>query len=183
MNRDKLKSVIKALAAEGRALQQRIQQASGLERHALWDQKRCLGRRARAALLGYGFVRGVPYPRIEPRCHEGNRPQAAALAANAEPGGPGPPFGDRIGRVQDLERGRAPALVGATERPHRLAFGGTDHHALGRQALHRHPARPCSRTPSRAGLPCPPAVWRRAPGRRPSVVRTLQLPRSAGRRE
>jgi hypothetical protein len=79
-----LKNSVKALAAEGAALRAAIQQASGPERHRLWGEKRRVGSQARQALLAYGFARGVPYRRIEPRCREGNQAQPAAITRALE---------------------------------------------------------------------------------------------------
>jgi len=70
MDRQTLKNRIKDLAAEGRALRGRIQQTRGLERHALWNEKRSVGAKARITLLAYGFLRGMPYRRIEAHWHE-----------------------------------------------------------------------------------------------------------------
>lgn len=83
-----LKNSVKALAAEGAALRVAIQQASGAERHRLWGEKRRVGGQARDALLAYGFARGMPYRRIEPRCREGNRAQPAWITRALEPFGP-----------------------------------------------------------------------------------------------
>src|SRR5262249_21512012 len=79
MTRDALKTRIKDLAGQGRGLRERIQATSGLERHALWLEKRRIGRQARAAFLAYGFLRGVPYERIERHCHRDGRPQPVPL--------------------------------------------------------------------------------------------------------
>ena len=70
MTRDDLKNRIKNLSEEGRTLRAKIQAAAGPERHALWNEKRAIGRKARVSLLAYGFLRGVPYRRIEPRRHD-----------------------------------------------------------------------------------------------------------------
>jgi hypothetical protein len=67
-----LKSQICAAAREGQAIQKKIQTTRADERHALWNQKRALGRQTRQLLLAYGYVRGVAYRRIEPRCRRDN---------------------------------------------------------------------------------------------------------------
>src|SRR5262245_1065400 len=81
MTREDLKTRIKDLAEQGHRLRDRIRATSGLERHAVWNEKRALGRQARAALLAYGFLRGVPYARIEARCHPERRLRPAVLLA------------------------------------------------------------------------------------------------------
>lgn len=65
-----LRSEIKRLADEGRSFHPRIRAASGLERHALRNEKWDLGQEARHLLLAYAFLRGVPYRVLEPRCRE-----------------------------------------------------------------------------------------------------------------
>jgi len=77
----KIKETIKLLASEGRSIHEEIRRSAGLERHALWNKKREVGRKARAVLLLYGLLRGVPYHRIEPRCREHNGPGASWLLA------------------------------------------------------------------------------------------------------
>jgi hypothetical protein len=84
MTRHELKTRIKDLAAEGRALRGRIQTTSGPERHALWNEKRRVGRRARAALLAYAFLRGVPHERMEPRCRPSDLLYPGVLAQRWE---------------------------------------------------------------------------------------------------
>ena len=79
MTRDDVRARIADLAAQGRRLRNRIQTTAGLERHALWNDKRAVGRQARAALLAYGFLRGVPYSRIEPHCRPGGRLRTVQL--------------------------------------------------------------------------------------------------------
>ena len=81
MTREDLKAKIKDWAAQGKALRGRIQASAGPERHALWNEKRAVGAEARVALLAYGFLRGVPYARIEPHCRPHGRPRVAALLA------------------------------------------------------------------------------------------------------
>lgn len=80
MTRDELKTLIRDLATEGRAIQSRIGETQGLERHALWNEKRRVGRRARAALLAYAYVRAVPYRRVEPKCKPGHALYDGSLA-------------------------------------------------------------------------------------------------------
>jgi hypothetical protein len=84
MTRHELKTRIKDLAAEGQALRQRIRTTSGPERHALWNEKRRVGRRARAALMAYAFLRGVPHARMEPRCRPSDLLHAGLLARRWE---------------------------------------------------------------------------------------------------
>jgi hypothetical protein len=72
MTQEELKARIKQLAAEGCVLRNRILQTHGPERHALWNEKRTVGRRARAALLAYAYMRGVPRSRLEPVRSVGN---------------------------------------------------------------------------------------------------------------
>ena len=79
MTRGTLKARIKDAAARGRAVRHRINEAAGLERYALWNEKRSIGDEARVALLAYGFLRGVPYRRIEPHCRPGHELQPARL--------------------------------------------------------------------------------------------------------
>jgi hypothetical protein len=84
MTRHELKTRIKDLAAEGSALRERIRTTSGSERHALWNEKRRVGRRARAALLAYAFLRGVPHARMEPRCRPSDLLHPGMLARKWE---------------------------------------------------------------------------------------------------
>jgi hypothetical protein len=79
MTRDDLKTRIKELAAEGAAFREKIRRTSGLERHALWNEKRRVGRRARAALMAYAYLRGVPHARMEPRCRPSDLLHAGIL--------------------------------------------------------------------------------------------------------
>jgi hypothetical protein len=79
MNREILKNRIKDLAQQGRALRARIQTTKGPERHALWNEKRAIGRKARVSLLAYGFLRGVPYRAIEPRRNDDGLPIPSVL--------------------------------------------------------------------------------------------------------
>jgi len=74
-----LKSQISEAARKGRSIHTKIQACRGDARHALWNEKRALGRRARYLLLAYGYLRGIPYRRIEPRCHRDNDAQAHPL--------------------------------------------------------------------------------------------------------
>ena len=93
-----LKNNVKALAAQGAALRVAIHQTAGPERHRLWCEKRRVGAEARRALLAYGFARGVPYRRIEPRCREGNPARAAWIAHALEPLGAAAPAAGAIDR-------------------------------------------------------------------------------------
>jgi hypothetical protein len=79
-----LKAQIRDLAQQGREVRNHIRCASGLARDALWNDKRAIGRHARGLLLVYGYLRGVPYRRIEPRCHEGGDAHAALLTRTAQ---------------------------------------------------------------------------------------------------
>jgi hypothetical protein len=81
MTRDDLKVKIKDLASQGHLLRGRIQRTAGLERHALWNEKRSIGQQARAALLAYGFLRGVSYHRIEGHCRADGRLRPSQLLA------------------------------------------------------------------------------------------------------
>lgn len=54
------------LAKEGREIHKKIGTAKGLDRYRLWADKRVVGEDARAALLAYAYLRGVPYRVVEP---------------------------------------------------------------------------------------------------------------------
>jgi hypothetical protein len=75
-----LKSQISEAAREGQSLRTKIHACRGDARHVLWNEKRALGRRTRCLLLTYGYLRDVPYHRIEPRCHRDNHAQWYRLA-------------------------------------------------------------------------------------------------------
>lgn len=69
--KEQLKSVVKELAAESHRIRvERIRPTKGPDRAAAWWAKRAVGRRARATLLAYAFVRGIPYRCVEPKTHE-----------------------------------------------------------------------------------------------------------------
>lgn len=74
-----LKIEVKRLAAQGKNIAKLIQQSSGLTRYSFWQDKRSLGIETRYHLLAYGFLRGLSYERIEPRCRLGNEPRTYAL--------------------------------------------------------------------------------------------------------
>lgn len=56
---------IKRLASDGRAKNALISASSGPERHAARQAKAGIGSTARAFLLAYAMMRGVPYDRLE----------------------------------------------------------------------------------------------------------------------
>jgi hypothetical protein len=60
-----LKTEIKRLADEGRALNKEISSVSDLERYTLRYRKWTVGRNARAYLLAYAFLREVPHKILE----------------------------------------------------------------------------------------------------------------------
>src|SRR5262249_21942829 len=80
MDISSLKSQVSHAAREGRDIRHKIGRTQGRERHALWNEKRAVGRRCRCLLLAYGYARGISYRKIEPRCHSGNEPQWQTLA-------------------------------------------------------------------------------------------------------
>lgn len=74
-----LKEEIKALAAQGRAMNPRIQAAAGRERHSLRVEKAEVGDRARHALLAYAMLRGIPRSALEQTC--AREPSAELICA------------------------------------------------------------------------------------------------------
>lgn len=60
-----LKSKIRGLELEGQKIRRKIEKSSGLDRFGWWNVKRELGSYTRAHLLAYGFLRGVPYEKME----------------------------------------------------------------------------------------------------------------------
>lgn len=138
-----VQSLIHTHTEQGRAIRLRIAASSGPDRHALWNEKRAVGRRTRYLLLLYGCLRGIPYRRIEPRCHQDNGAQPLELIAAAQSIGlvAGPkteaaapadaivrafraavtrdPLPGATGWILELERSRAlfAAWIGAAESP------------------------------------------------------------------
>lgn len=74
-----LKEEIKRLAEQGRVIVKDIHASSGLQRYALWNEKRMVGTEARYALLAYACLRGIPYERVEAPCRKGNEPSATRV--------------------------------------------------------------------------------------------------------
>ncbi|MFA5203055.1 MAG: hypothetical protein WC708_01505 [Lentisphaeria bacterium] len=60
-----LKTEIKRLANDGRALNKEISSTDDIERHVLRREKALIGRKAREYLLAYAFLRGIPYKVLE----------------------------------------------------------------------------------------------------------------------
>jgi hypothetical protein len=60
-----LKEEIKRLADEGRAQNALLAPTTGAERQAVRARKWAVGREARARLLAYALLRGVPYGSLE----------------------------------------------------------------------------------------------------------------------
>ena len=71
----RMRGKILTLAYEGVQIRAKIRTSRALQRHRHWNEKRGVGKQARAWLLVYGFARDVPFERIERRNHEGNQPQ------------------------------------------------------------------------------------------------------------
>jgi hypothetical protein len=64
----KIKEKIKELAAKGTKIRKEvINKTSGKDRYYAWEDKRMFGAEARTYLLVYGFLRGMPYRKIEPK--------------------------------------------------------------------------------------------------------------------
>ena len=66
---------IRELEAESRAIGTRVRSLKGLDRHQARQDKRDLGSTTRLLLLTYGFLRGVPYERIERNVDKLNNPR------------------------------------------------------------------------------------------------------------
>lgn len=80
-----LKSQIKTLASQGKAIHRQIielraQPDTGPERCQLWMNKRAVGAEARRVLLAYAYARGVPYKAVEPNAVPGNIPWEGDIA-------------------------------------------------------------------------------------------------------
>lgn len=80
-----LKSQIKTLASQGKALHKQIielraQPDTGPERCQLWMDKRAVGAQARRLLLAYAYLRGMPYKAVEPKSVPGNIPWCGDIA-------------------------------------------------------------------------------------------------------
>ncbi len=102
----KLQSEIKSLAADGRALNPRIQGASGRERASLRREKAEVGDRARHLLLAYAFLRGVPYAALEGTCRR--LPSFDLVLRHAERHGVAPTSAE-VGAWKDGVTGGPPA--------------------------------------------------------------------------
>ncbi len=84
-----LKEEIKQAADEGRALNTKIQAASGLDRHLLRREKKSAGARARYLLLAYAILRGREYQEQERHTADGNRPYVTLILDAATSAGAG----------------------------------------------------------------------------------------------
>lgn len=85
-----MKTLVKADAAEGRAITARIKSTPhgtrdehGSVRGQLWDTKRGARPARRARLLAYAMLRGMPYARVEPKCSEPIHEYAIHVALRA----------------------------------------------------------------------------------------------------
>lgn len=74
-----LKTEIKRLASESRALRAEAYKLAGEPRHHVWLSKRSLGKRTRDVLLAYACLRGMPYRRAEASCAPTNTPWASSI--------------------------------------------------------------------------------------------------------
>lgn len=63
-----IRTQIKERAAHSRAIHEQIREATGLDRHRLWNEKRWYGAETRLLLLAYAFLRGMPYHAVERKC-------------------------------------------------------------------------------------------------------------------
>lgn len=70
-----LRAKIRGFHVAGLSLQHRISRSQGERRMQLRLKKRRLGHSAREHLIAYGFLRGIPYEKIE-RCAWENKPVA-----------------------------------------------------------------------------------------------------------
>jgi len=67
----KLKEEIKRVANLGKHIRTNlINKRSGLEKWKAWEEKRDVGITARYYLLAYGFLKGYPYRKMEPKSNE-----------------------------------------------------------------------------------------------------------------
>lgn len=75
-----LRAKIRGFHAAGSTVSRRISKSEKERRHRLWQLKRQLGDDCRHHLIAYGYLRGVPYDRIE-TCSERNLPDLRRLVA------------------------------------------------------------------------------------------------------
>jgi len=65
-----IKAEVKVRQAESQAIRKQINEAHGLDRWCLWQEKRRYGTDTRYLLLAYAFLRGMPYAACEPKNRE-----------------------------------------------------------------------------------------------------------------
>lgn len=74
-----IKAELKQREAESRAIRKQIHESSGMERWGFWADKRRYGSDTRDLLLGYAFLRGVPYRVCEAKTLPNSGPYATCI--------------------------------------------------------------------------------------------------------
>ena len=68
-----LKVKIKSLAEESKIIRREEKKNPTFKIHLADHRKGIVRTEARASMLAYGFLRGVPYKKIESKCHQPTR--------------------------------------------------------------------------------------------------------------
>lgn len=74
-----IKAELRQREQDSRAIRQQINDSSGMERWGFWVDKRLFGSDTRTLLLGYAFLRGVPYRAVEAKTAPNTGPYAVYI--------------------------------------------------------------------------------------------------------
>lgn len=77
----KIREELRLRQAESQAIRKQIHASKGMDKWALWQDKRAYGSETRYLLLAYAFLRGMPYLACEPKTR--SQPWAEAIAKTA----------------------------------------------------------------------------------------------------
>lgn len=77
----KIREELRLRQAESQAIRKQIHASKGMDKWALWQDKRAYGVETRYLLLAYAFLRGMPYLACEPKSSV--QPWSVAIAKTA----------------------------------------------------------------------------------------------------